>query len=182
MKMTILDTILEQIDKTRLQKLIDNPLDQCLSNFSHSIPEELSYDSAHKYLVELYQHIQLNGILPSLEISNEKASEEIIWILESNYRGYETKGYEGFLFDFMYGDNERRQIVFAHFMEIFKNIEREKHLSCVFKSKIDPLDWNQKHKLVREILHRYSNRLPPHLLSFYPEQLVPELEEIIKMI
>jgi len=180
--MTILETILKQIDETALQKRIDKPLDQCLLSFLHPIPEELSYDSAHKYLVELYKHIQLNGILPSLEISNNKASEEIIWILESNYLGFETTGYEGFLFDFIHCDNENRQIILARFIEILKRVEREKYISFIFKSKIDPLDWHKRYELIIEIFQRHNKTLSPHLLALNPKELVPNLEKIIKMI
>ncbi len=182
MKMTILDTILEQIDETTLQKRFDKPLDQCLLSFSHPIPDELSGNSIHQYLIEFYKHIRHNGILPSIEISNEKASEEIIWILESNYQGDKTVGYKGFLFDFIYGDRESRQILIVRFIEILKNMECEKYISFIFKSKIDPLDWYKKYELVLEIFQRHNKTISPHILAINPKELVPALEEIIKRI
>jgi len=180
--MTILDSILEQINEMTLYIRIDKPLDQCLLSLSYPIPDELSVNSIHQYLIELYRHIRHNGILPSIEISNEKASEEIIWILESNYQGDKTVGYEGFLFDFMYGDHESRQIMIVRFIEILKNMEREKYISFIFKSKIDPLDWYKKYELVLEIFQRHNKALSPHILAFNPKELVPALEEIIKRI
>ncbi len=53
--LTILDTILEEIDEMTLYLRIDKPLDQCLLSFSLPIPDELSVNSIHQYLFELYK-------------------------------------------------------------------------------------------------------------------------------
>ncbi len=182
MMMTTLESILEQINEKTLQKRIDKPLDKCLTTFALPIPEELSINSIHQYLVEFYKHIRCNGILPSIEISNDKASQEIIWILESNYKGYETIGYEGFLFDFIHGNNEDRQLVIDRLLMIIKSLARTKYLSFIFTSKIDPLDWYKKYDLTNELLNRYNNRIQSDLLTLSPFQLVPYLNDLISMV
>jgi len=179
-KKSILDQILHNLENIVIKK-VDIPIARAIHNISYNLQNNTA-DSFEQILTVIlisiyYPEIgELNGKI------RQAAYTEVVWILEKYYRGNETDGFDGALYDAIQNQAESMQIVLARFVEIIRTIEQKKYIIGLLNSMIDPSCWNVKFTLVQEILDRYGHLYPPELLKLSPARLVNQLEELILIV
>lgn len=176
-KESILDQMLHHLEIITIKK-IEMPI----ARATKGINSILQNNSGKKF-EKIFTAIYMDFYYPEMEERTGKprqaAFTEVVWMLEKYYRGNETTGFDGALYDATQNQAEDIQLVLARFVEIIRNIEQKKYLNGLLNSIIDPGNWDLKYTLVQEILDRYGHLYPPELKKLSPAQLVNQLEELI---
>ena len=180
--MTNLNKIMEILNEEVLFKKIDEPLDEALRKFSYSLSAEITQKEFNSVMKSFIEHLKNYGIIILTTQVKGNESSEIIWLTEKYYRGHETKGYEGALYDVITQGSEGIESVLEGIIETIKISEREKYISCIITKYFTFLDWDRKKEILREIFDEYGYLFPPELKELQLAQLVPRIQELINLI
>lgn len=180
--MTNLNKIMEILNEEVLCKKIDEPLDEALRKFSYSLSAGITQKEFNSVMKSFIEHLRNYGIIIlTIQVKGSESSE-IIWLTEKYYRGHETKGYVGAIYDVLTQGSEGIESVLEGIIETIKISEREKHISCIITKYFTFLDWDRKKEMLREIFDEYGYLFPPELKELQIAQLVPRIQELINLI
>ena len=87
-----LDTILNLLNEEVVFKEIDQPLELAVNPFVLELPENMTYREFNGIMASFYQHLNQHGLRMRRKLSNADALNDVIWLIENHYRGYETHG------------------------------------------------------------------------------------------
>ncbi len=177
--MKILDNIFSLLDNDLIYNEIDLRVDCAMKSFEIKFKVN-NHKEFNIIITSLVKHIYQHGLSVQMNLTETKALEEAIWILEKYYRGEHTSGYDDALFDAINQEQYGIEFVIEIIVELIKSLEREKYIYSVLTKNIDPRDWNLRKKLVEEIINRFSDLLPSELKELTSSQLTPYLEQLIK--
>ncbi len=177
-----LNKIMEILNEEVLFKKIDEPLDEALRKFSYSLSAEITQKEFDFVMKSFIEHLKNYGIIILTTQVKVSESSEIIWLTEKYYRGHETKGYEGALYDVLTQGSEGIESVLECIIETIKISEREKYISCIITKHFILLDWDMKKEILREIFVEFGHLFPPELKELQIAQLVPRIQELINLI
>ena len=161
--MTNLNKIMEILNEEVLFKKIDEPLDEALRKFSYSLSAEITQKEFNSVMKSFIEHLKNYGIIILTTQVKGSESSEIIWLTEKYYRGHETKGYEGALYDVITQGSEGIESVLEGIIETIKISEREKYISCIITKYFILLDWDMKKEILSEIFDEFGHLFPPEL-------------------
>jgi hypothetical protein len=178
--MPILATLLERLEDDVLLNGIDTSLDLSWHIFILDQCENITHEKFNTTIASFYRQIFGHGIMDDLEMTSAEAFGEAVFIIERYYRGNETRGYDGALFDTQ-GD-EGLALVLDRIIEIIKSEERRKRIYWIIQSTFDPADWDLKKDLSIEILERFGHLLPEAFGKLSNAQLALHIEELIYML
>jgi len=176
---SIIEEISFHLNEKILNSMIDNPLEASFQSFNIKMKHNLSYFEFNRIIAMFYKHINQFGLKPSRLLTHSESMQEGLWLIEKNYRGYESKGYDNALYDFSTGELEDIYLVLKQVLEIVKSSQRKKYKEWIINIYIDPTDWNLKLSIVNEIKKKYSRFLHPSLKELNPNQMIPLLKDII---
>jgi hypothetical protein len=180
--MSVIETLISEIDEYVLFEKIDAPLNRCFESFSIDQPKNLTHKQFNAVITAFYQHLNLHGLTNPRRLSSSEAFSEVLWILERHYRGPETTGYDGAFLDALNQGQEGLRLTVERILQIIKSEQRKHYISWVIQSTIDPSDWNAKKKLVEDLIYSYGHLLHPDVKKLTAAQLIPHLEALITRI
>lgn len=180
--MTNLNKIIEILNEEVLFKKIDKPLDEALRKFSYSLSAEITQKEFNSVMKSFIEHLRNYGIIILTTQVRSNESSEIIWLTEKYYRGHETKGYEGALYDVLTQGSKGIESVVEGIIETIKISEREKYISCIITKYFTFLDWDIKKEILRDIFDEFGYLFPQELKELQLAQLVPRIQELINLI
>jgi len=177
-----LDTILNLLNEEVLFKEIDQPLELAANSFAFKLAEKMTYKEFNGIMASFYQHLNQYGLRIRRKLANADALSEVIWLIESHYRGYETSGYDGAVFDALSQGEEGILLILERLTATIKSIERTKYIDWIISSTVDPSNWQLRRELVKTILERFSHLFHPDVQNLPSEQLVPCLEDLLAIV
>ena len=133
-------------------------------------------------MAAFYQHLSQHGLRIRRKLANADALNEVIWLIENHYRGYETHGYDGAVFDALSQGEGGILLILERLTATIKSIERTKYIDWIISSTVDPLNWSLRKELVRTLLERFSHLFHPDVQKLPSEQLVPCLEDLLAIV
>lgn len=173
---------MEILNEEVLFKKIDEPLDETLRKFSYSLSGEITQKEFNSIMNSFIEHLKNYGIIIlTIQVKGNESSE-IIWLTEKYYRGHETKGYVGALYDVLTQGSKGIESVVEGIIETIKRSEREKYISCIITKYFTFLDWDRKKEILSEIFDEFGHLFPPELKELQLAQLVPRIQELINLI
>jgi len=178
-KVPILDELFGHLNEQVLINKIDVQIEKAIRLYSSTESVNCTSEEFRQIIASIYRRIYEQDTLNSTIYNESEALIQAIWILEKYYKGYETTGYDGALYDTTKNSSDGLQIVLERFIEIIKTIERKKYITQTFNSFIDPSDWNLRYEITIELLNRFDRYCSPELKNLEPIQLVSHLEELI---
>ena len=174
--MSDLDEILHLLSEDVIYEKIDAPIDEIIRKYAYSISEDKTQKEFISIISKFLNKLKNQGILVSMD-SNEFS--EVFWYLEKYYKGEGSHGYERALND--YGEYGI-EIILEETCEALKMDQRSRYLSWVHDAKINCLDWNDKLKLIEEIINQFKEDFNPTVYNLPNEQLTPFLKELLTIV
>ena len=178
-KMPILDELFGHLNEQVLVDKIDIPIEKASRLYSITESVNCTSKEFRQIIASIYRRIYEQETIEFTFYNESEALIQAIWILEKYYKGYETTGYDGALYDTTKNSSDGLEIVLERFIEIIKTIERNKYITQTFQSLLDPSDWNLRYEITIELLNRFDRYCSPELKNLEPIQLVSHLEELI---
>lgn len=169
-QMQILNEVLGLLNEEVLINKIDIPIEKALRLYSITKPGNCTIIEFKQMITALYMHIYNK---------ESEALKESIWILEKYYKGDETTGYDGALYDATKSSSDGVQLVIERFSEIIKTLERSKYITQTLTTLIDPSDWNLRYEITAELLERFNHLYSPELKNLPTIQLVSHLDKLV---
>jgi hypothetical protein len=178
-QMQILDRVLDLLNEKNIADKIDVRIEKALQLYSIIELGNCSSDEFKKIIASLYMRIYGKETMESTFNNEDEALKEAIWILEKYYKGNETAGYDGALFDATLNSSDGLQLVLERFIEIIKTKEQNKYITQTFNTLIDPSDWKLRYEITVDLVNRFKHLYSPELKNLPPIQLVSHLEELV---
>jgi hypothetical protein len=175
---TNLNSIMAKISVERLTESIGVPIDSARASFpiqSITVRDHGEFnDIIESFFVHL--HLYTNRVSDYKHVST--ASPEANALVQ---RAFENKGgYDAALLECRNPINGGIRYVLDLMTEQYKYEEKEKFVNFVLKSALDPLNWELKVGLTKEILQRLENILPDEILNEPPEKFASHYEILVK--
>jgi len=173
-----LQTILSEIDSDNLVKLIGLPIDSARASYFMDSVVVKSSDEFNHATTSFYTHLLRHTRMVLSSVNLTVAGAEAFALLE---RAFSQKGgFSAAMEEAKNGTNGGLRHVFDSMTEQFKREEQEKHINGVLKSVMDPLDWESKVNLIKDILKRLESHLPAEIVSQPPERFATHYEIIVR--
>ena len=177
-----LDTLVNLLNEEVLIKEIDQPLEKAINSFAFKLVEKMTYKEFNGIMASFYQYLNQHGLIVTRKLSNADALNEVIWLIENHYRGYETSGYDGAVFDALSQGEEGILLILERLTAMIKSIERTKYIDFIISSTVDPSNWSLRKELVKAILERFSHLFHSDVQQLPSAQLVPCLEDLLSIV
>ena len=177
--MLILDQILELLNEKNIADKIDKPIAEAVQNQKINTIGNCTKNEFSRIITSVYMCIFSHENFDIIGDKETEARGETIWILEKYYKGNETTGYDGALFDATLNSSDGLQLVLERFIEIIKTLEQNKYIAQTFNILIDPSDWKLRYEITVNLLKRFKHLYSPELKNLPPIQLVSHLEELV---
>ena len=177
--MSDLDIILNLISDDVIALKIDVPLNNAMATCTISENQITNHEKFIRAIAVIVKHLYLEGLRLSINLSERSALNEAIWLLEKYYKGYETDQYDGAYYDTINEGPEGMKFISTKIVEILKSLERNKYISWVLRKNIDPRDWEQRKRMVEELMVRFGEHFTAELKQLTVSQLTPNLETLL---
>ncbi len=177
----ILDRLIDLLDEQWLTHLIDEPIDQALEDFQCPDAAEYSQELFHRTIAGFLQHVHEQTLRPVGRISTSAALDEVISILEYDYRGMQASGYYGALLDAADPSQAGIELVLARLAELVKNRRRQMHVRWVAARYIDPADWHTKCALAAMLIRQCQDWMPSELKRCPADELADFIPELLQL-
>jgi len=173
-----LDTILAQIDATGLARTVGLPIDSARASYVMDTATVESYeefvDSVCAFHLHLLRHVR-GAVAPN---TSDATCAEALALLERAFA--KRGGLEAAFAEARDGPQGGMRYILDSLTEQFKNEEKAKHVSRVFKEALDPLDWKAKVALIATLLQRLNPVLPENIRSAPPERFARRWETLVQ--
>lgn len=174
----ILQPLLSALDQTTLARRISFPIDSARASYVMESITINRYEDFNDVIVSYYFHLLHHSGETLAPIDSIANAAEALSLLE---RSFATKGgLKAALAEAREGINGGLRLVLDMVTDQFKREEQEKHINCVLKSAMDPMDWETKVALMDELMRRLKHVLPPKIGSQPPERFAGQYEIIVK--
>jgi len=173
----VLDTILQDLDESRIRKRIDEPIEMVFREFMERLEGCVELPAASEIFAELVQRIYRDGLRAPWKVADPDATA--LTLLEKYYGGPEDKGYYVAVRDATGLALGGLTHVLTQLTEIIRTKERQEYVDAVFTRRIDPSNWRLRCEVVEILRERYRPLLPPDLLDCAVWQLVDEIPGIV---
>ena len=174
----ILQSLLSTLDQITLARRISFPIDSARASYVMDSITINRYEDFNDVIVSYYSHLLHHSEGTHAPIDPIANAAEALSLLE---RSFATKGgLKAALAEAREGINGGLRLVLDMVTDKFKREEQEKHINCVLKSAMDPMDWETKVALMDELMRRLKHVLPPKIGSQPPERFAGQYEIIVK--
>lgn len=176
--MSRIEDLIYLLGSAAIRTKIEDQISQAMKSFQ--LPNSITNKSEFISITsDLLIHLYATAIKPSISITKQQAQVEIISLLEKRYRGNETCGFDGALYDAIKDTQEGLQNCIEILVESIKFTERGKYYSYIFRTKISSCSWSTRCEMVSELIHSYPDCFDSSLWKLPAEQLVPHLEQMV---
>jgi len=175
---TTVESIIEKLDERILKKKFDEPVDMAAKNFKYESKEKPTRKQLQKLFSDYIREICRNGT----KTLREDYPAYTIWLLDENYQGDFSNGYNAAILDAANGGPDRTKKVLHRIAEIIKTDQRQKYISSVFTASFDITDWNLKSRIAEYLLSSYKDYFPEGLQECRPAQIIDEIPYLLSII
>jgi len=170
-------SILSEIDADALTILFGIPIDSARATYIMDSVIARSPEEFNRTVASFYTHLLRHTRKVSGPINSKAAGAEALSLIE---RAFSIKGgFRAALAEAKHATNGGLRLVLDLMAEQFKQEEQEKHINSVLKSALDPLDWDGKVALMREVLKCLEPSLPQEIRSQPTERFAGHYEVIV---
>lgn len=166
----IIQKVFQLLDEERIQKQIDEPIEQAVKQFQFHSETPPTRQEFHRILGDFVRRLYEFGLPLRQTLSASQALNEAVAILQHGYVSQSAQGYEAALLDCKYPHQNGIEFVLRQMAEAVKAGERQKYFNWIFARYIDTLDWQMKCRIAEMLLQRGKDFLPPELLHCPPAQ------------
>jgi hypothetical protein len=172
-----LDFLLEQLDPDVIQSTILGPFDDARGNYRREKNRVASSEEFPETITEFYifLHRHTNQMIGMIDPS--RMSMEAVSLLPKVYKS--NDGYKQALSDAITGNDGGLRNIYNRITDYLKEETKQKYIFKIFLDTMDPLDYQSKVDLVKQLIARYKEHLPAEILSSPPERFVEHYEELI---
>lgn len=172
----VIDTVLNLLCEDRMQQEIDEPVDTTKQNFNITVSEPITHSSFNQVIAAFIRHIYRKGRRLPIQLSDQEALAEAIFLLERYYPSQYTKGYEEALMDANGHGQAGLELVLTQLAESIKAVEKRKYIQWVFTINFEHLDWRLRCRIVDAFIEQNKEILPGHFLDIDPARLADSLQ------
>ena len=178
---TTLDKILSLLDEKSISEITYGPIDSALLKVipvSEQVKDHLSFN---RLIASFIQNIR-RPAGPSHPEEDSEAMEEALWFIRNYYSESCDDSYDIALADALDDESCGVEFVLERIGGKLKEIERQRYISWVITSHIDPSDWKLRVSLAEEIFRRFGRYLPPNIVCSNPALYACHLEYLFNLI
>jgi RNA binding exosome subunit len=159
----------------------ENSIDTAVATFTQE--DGLAVPDNHVAFLQMagvfVAHIYGHGLALPRVLTLERAQAKALYLLEQGYQGTYGNGFEGALRDARKHGKEGVRAVLVALAEIIKEVQRQRYVYWVLKTRIDRLPWYVKRDLTSLILEQWGAFLGEDLVRQPVEELMAGCAEII---
>ena len=157
---------------------IDEPIHEALEEYlaTHEAPTKVAefLDATAEFLRVLYRQLPIG-----IELSPDTARDEVVYLLESGYRGTCVDGYEGALMDVANPGHLSPASVWRELASIVKTRRRARYMAYVKARLLDGLDWGTRLAMAEILMARCRPLLPAPIQTLPCELVVDEVLSLL---
>ena len=173
-----LQAVLSEIERDNLTKVIGLPIDSARAAYVMDSVVAESHEEFSDTIASFYLHLLRHTRKVSEPIDKDSAGAEASALLETAYS--KKGGLPAAFAEARAATNGGLRLIIDVITEQFKQEQQEKHVNHVLKTAFDPLDWDSKVVLMKDILKRLEPHLPPEIISEPPEKFASHYEMIVR--
>lgn len=173
-----LQSILSEISAEALATLVGRPIDSARTAYIKDSVTVSSYEEFNDTITSFYLHLIRHTRRLSGPVDLRAAAGEALELLEKTFS--KKGGFKAALEEARTAINGGLRLVLDMMTEQFKREEQEKHINQVFKTALDPMDFENKVGLMRALIKRLEPHLDPEIISQPPERFAEHYEDIIR--
>jgi len=173
-----LNYILKQINPDLIRSTITQVYDEARASFILNKVTVETHEEFLDYLTAFYAHIYRYTNKIDQPIDKNALDSESLNIFNKTFND-KTK-YNEALAESKNGTKGGMRYIFDIITEYLKQVAAEKHIIKIFRETIDPLEYQNRVTIIKEILYREKGNLPKELSSQPPEKYAVDYEDIIK--
>jgi len=178
--MGALESLLAAMDEVAIARNVGNAHDETRMQYALNINTVRSFQEFSDVITDYYSHhfsrcVAYGGLLPRFEATG-RAKE----IVEQEYKregGNITRAYN----DAHDGTNGGLRIILDRIADHLKAESVERYLRDIFDRYVEPVSWEQKVDIIRQLFVRYGHLLSPTIRTNQPESYAQNYEEIIRV-
>lgn len=174
---SLLETILFEIGADNLTAKIANPINQARATY---VMDEVvaSHEDFNEIITSFYLHALRHTRTIVIPVDMATVGAEGLALLERAFS--KNGGFQGALAEARHGINGGLRFVLDSLTQKYINEEQEKYIRFIFKTGLDPLDFDGKVKLIEALMERLKAYLPEDIASQPAERFVKQSEEIVR--
>jgi len=163
----VIREITAHVDEAYLVHHIDEPIDQVVIDLCRQAEPGFSRQSFHQVLSRFVARLFAYGLSCPRRLTASQARDEAIALLEQDYRGTRSSGYEAALLDAAQAGPGWVSLILVRLAEAIKIRRRRMHVGWVFARLLDPSDWELRREVAAHLLARCGSP-PPGPLAKSP--------------
>ena len=172
-----LQYILSEIDAEALT-LIGIPLDAARASYLMESVTVDTYDAFIETITSFYLHLVRHTRVVSEPIDLNGAGAEAFSLVERAFS--KEGGFKEALSEARHGGRGGIRYVLDKMTAQLKMEEQEKHIHHILRATLDPLDWEGKVHIMRDLMKRLRLHLPHEITSQPPEKFAVHHEALVK--
>jgi hypothetical protein len=173
-----LQAILSEISAEALTNMIGLPIDSARAAYIMESVTVSPHEDFNNAFTSFYLHLVRHTRRVSNPVDFRAAAAEALGLLERAFS--KRGGFKAALDEGRTGINGGLRLVLDMMTEQFKREEQEKHINRVFKTALDPKDWEGRVELMGALLKNLEPHLGPEIVSQPPSRFAEHYEEIIR--
>lgn len=178
----LIDAASALLDGDRVARLIDEPMEAALAEFSRQIPTEWSHRAFHEMIARFVQHAYEKALRPPRRLSLSQAHDEAVALLAQSYRGGQSDGYDAAVADAADAAHDGLGWVVACMAEALRAREAHQYKQWVAFRYLLPADWRTRCAMAGLLHERLRPGLPAQLQRCPPEQLAEEVATLFMLL
>jgi len=172
-----LQSILSEIDADALTMMFGIPIDSARAAYLLEAVRVKDSEDFTKTVTSFYVHLLRYTQKTNGPLSVKNAEAEAFSLIERTFS--KKGGFRGALSEGKHATNGGLRMILDMMTEQYKHEEQEKHVNCVLKLALDPLDWESKVTLITGIMETLQHVLPQKIRSQPPERFAGHYELIV---
>ncbi len=175
---SILDSILDRISEKQLTESIAIPADSALVSFTLDRSVVDSIEEFNRILYSFYLHLQRHTHSIPVILDEDQAGADAQDLLEQTFGAH--GGVKAAHAEALDGCKGGIRWVLEHITNRYKQKEKEKWVNKIFKDALDPMQWEEKVRLIEVLLKRLAPFLPPDIRDQPPERFALHTEILVQ--
>jgi len=174
----VIDTVLNLLCQDRMQREIDEPVDTAKQNFNVTESEPITHSAFNRVIAVFIRHVYREGLRLPMQLSDQEALAEAIFLLERYYPRENTEGYEEALIEANAHGQAGLEFVMTQLAESIKTVERKKYVRWVYAVNFEHLDWQLRCRIAAAYIDQNKQLVPGHLQD--PDRMAGSLRDLIE--
>lgn len=174
----LLNYFLKALSPQSIAEEVSLPLDQARAAYSMGSVRVDSYDEFREAVSSFHAHLLRHTGKVLGTINSQLLAPDALDLLERTFA--DLGGAKAAVEESKTATKGGLRFIFDKMTDHLKMEERQKYVRMVFKSMVDPLDYQTKAALIRAFFLRLGSSLPEDIRSRPPEQYATDYELVVK--